>query len=103
MAVAAAMEGVRIRTVMACLTARKRPRASIRTTLTLTATVSLMALTMPTATECRTVRRVAAQRAAGITGQVGAREAAAQVAGKDEAVICSTVVGRSIHLSGLAA
>ena len=31
-----------------------------------------------------------------MTGQAG--EGAAQVAGKDEAVVCSTVVGRSLYL-----
>ena len=31
----------------------------------------------------------------------GAGEAAAQVAGKGEAVICSTAVGYSLHLSGM--
>jgi hypothetical protein len=46
-------------------------------------------------------RLLAPQQVAGITGQVG--EAAAQVAGKDGAVICSTAVGHSLHLSGLAA
>jgi hypothetical protein len=46
-------------------------------------------------------RRMAPQRAAGITGQVGVGEAAAQVAGKGEAVVCSTAVEYSLHLSGM--
>jgi len=44
---------------------------------------------------------MAPQRAAGITGQVGVGEAAAQVAGKGEAVICSTAVEYSLHPSGM--
>jgi hypothetical protein len=62
------------------------------------ATVYPTASTMPTATECLTVSRVAPQRMAGITGRVG--EGAAQVAGKGGAVICSTAVGHSLRLSG---
>src|SRR5918999_3491309 len=94
------IDGPGIRTGTVCPSARRRSWPSIRTTLTLTATVYPTASTTPTATECRTVFRVAPQRAAVITGQAEVGEAVARVAGQDGAVICSTAVGFSLHPSG---
>ena len=98
---AAVVVGVpEMRTAMACPTARKRARAWIPIIPIPTVMASPTASTTPTATECRTVFRVAPQRAAVITGQAEVGEAVARVAGQDGAVICSTAVGHSLHLSG---
>jgi hypothetical protein len=97
----AGTDGPWIRTVTVCPTAGRWPRAWIRTTLTLTATVYPTLSTTPMAMECLTAQQGTAQeRAAGMTGQAGeppVGEPPAPVASKKEAVICSTAVGYSLH------
>src|SRR3712207_9057164 len=100
----AVIEGSRIRMVMACPTARKRPWPSIRTILTLTATVFPTASTTSTATECRTVCRVAPQRAAKRIGEgrVEAVEGVGRAAGQDGAGDWLAAGGHSLPPSALA-